>query len=86
MPDATTQPNVAQSLAWDRARIEDVMWQHVGVIPGLEKFVAEYTSAKAMGDDGYLAQKGLVPLPKEAMEKVAKSAAALEPLKAEDLK
>ncbi len=59
---------------------------HVGVIPGLEKFVAEYTSAKAMGDDGYLAQKGLVPLPKEAMEKVAKSAAALEPLKAEDLK
>ena len=32
MPDATTQPNVAQSLAWDRARIEDVMWQHVGVI------------------------------------------------------
>ena len=32
MPDATTQPNVAQSLVWDRARIEDVMWKHVGVI------------------------------------------------------
>lgn len=32
MPDAITQPNVAQSLVWDRARIEDAMWKHVGVI------------------------------------------------------
>lgn len=32
MPDAITQPNVAQSLVWDRARIEDAMWKRVGVI------------------------------------------------------
>jgi phosphate transport system substrate-binding protein len=37
--------------------------QHVGVIPGMAEFVAEYTSAKAMGEDGYLADKGLIPLP-----------------------
>jgi phosphate transport system substrate-binding protein len=36
---------------------------HVGVIPGMAEFVAEYTSAKAMGEDGYLADKGLIPLP-----------------------
>ena len=34
--------------------------QHVGVIPGIDKFVAEYVSAKAMSKDGYLARKGLV--------------------------
>lgn len=32
MPDAITQPNVAQSLVWDRARIEDAMWKRIGVI------------------------------------------------------
>jgi phosphate transport system substrate-binding protein len=37
--------------------------QHVGVIPGMAEFVAEYTSGKAMGEDGYLADKGLIPLP-----------------------
>ena len=37
--------------------------QHVGIIPGMAEFVAEYTSAKAMGEDGYLADKGLIPLP-----------------------
>lgn len=37
--------------------------QHVGVIPGLQEFATEYVSAKAMGEDGYLASKGLVPLP-----------------------
>ena len=38
--------------------------QHIGVVPGIDKFVAEYVSAKALSKDGYLARKGLVPLPK----------------------
>ena len=33
------------------------------MIPGVKEFVAEYVSDKAMGEDGYLAAKGLVPLP-----------------------
>ena len=37
--------------------------QHVGVVPGMDEFVAEYVSDKAMGEDGYLAAKGLVALP-----------------------
>ena len=59
---------------------------HVGVIPGLEKFVAEYVSEKAIGADGYLAGKGLVALPKEATEKVRKEALALDVLKGDSLK
>ena len=42
--------------------------QHAGVIPGLEKFVEEYVSDKAIGEDGYLSKKGLVALPKDAAE------------------
>ena len=59
---------------------------HIGVIPGLDKFIAEYTSEKALGADGYLTDKGLVALPKEAFEKSAKAAAAGETLKADELK
>ena len=40
--------------------------QHVGQVPGIAEFVAEYTSAKAMGEEGYLADKGLIPLPADA--------------------
>lgn len=35
---------------------------HVGIIPGLEEFLAEFTSEDAWGEDGYLADKGLIPL------------------------
>jgi phosphate transport system substrate-binding protein len=47
--------------------------QHVGVIPGLKEFIAEYVSAKAMGEDGYLPKKGLVPLPAAEGEASAKA-------------
>ena len=54
--------------------------QHVGVVTGLDKFVAEYVSDKAMGEDGYLTTKGLVALPKAEAEKVRAAALALTPL------
>jgi phosphate transport system substrate-binding protein len=56
---------------------------HVGVIPGLDKFVAEYVSEKAVGEEGYLGAKGLVALPKDEQEKVRKGALALEPMSPE---
>ena len=37
--------------------------EHVGQIPGIEEYVAEFTSDEAWGDEGYLAEKGLIPLP-----------------------
>ena len=57
--------------------------QHVGVIPGIEKFAAEYVSDKAMSKDGYLARKGLVALPKAEAEAVRKAVLALTPLTAD---
>jgi len=36
---------------------------HVGVIPGIREYVAEFTSDGAVGEFGYLTDAGLVPLP-----------------------
>lgn len=36
---------------------------HIGSIPGLKEYLQEFTSLKAMGEEGYLADRGLVPLP-----------------------
>ena len=60
--------------------------QHVGVIAGLDKFVAEYVSEKAIGEDGYLAKKGLVALPKTAIEASRKDALAMTAMGGDDLK
>ena len=54
---------------------------HVGVIPGIKEFIAEFASEKAMGDEGYLADKGLISLPKAEREKVRKDSVALTPMK-----
>ncbi len=36
---------------------------HLDVIAGMREFLAEYTSEKAWGEDGYLSDKGLIPMP-----------------------
>jgi phosphate transport system substrate-binding protein len=54
---------------------------HVGVIPGIQEYIAEFTSEKAVGDEGYLADKGLIPMPKAEREKMRKDAAALVTIK-----
>lgn len=36
---------------------------HAGKIPGIKEYLAEFTSEKTWGPDGYLADKGLVPMP-----------------------
>jgi phosphate transport system substrate-binding protein len=38
---------------------------HIGVVPGLEEFVAEYVSENSMGRGGYLQDRGLIPLDAE---------------------
>ena len=42
---------------------------HVKSIPGIREFVEEFTSEKAIGDDGYLTERGLIPAPKAEREK-----------------
>ena len=54
--------------------------EHVGVIPGMAEFITEYTSDNAWGPDGYLADKGLIPLPDAERETQAKDARELKAL------
>ncbi len=53
---------------------------HVGVIPGIKEYVAEFTAEKAWGPEGYLADKGLIPLPDAARKDSAAAAKSLSPL------
>jgi phosphate transport system substrate-binding protein len=41
---------------------------HVGVIPGIAEYAAEFASEAAVGEDGYLVDKGLIPLTAEAFD------------------
>jgi phosphate transport system substrate-binding protein len=50
---------------------------HVGRVPGLKEFIAAFLSDAAMSEDGYLADKGLVPLHSEELALVRRSATAL---------
>jgi phosphate transport system substrate-binding protein len=54
---------------------------HVGQIPGLQDYIDEFTSEKAFGDEGYLVDKGLVPLPTRLRNESTQSARKLEVLK-----
>jgi phosphate transport system substrate-binding protein len=54
---------------------------HVDVIPGLRGFLREFTSERAWGDDGYLSERGLIPMPAEERAQVAVTVRDLAPLK-----
>jgi phosphate transport system substrate-binding protein len=47
---------------------------HLGVIAGLGEFISAFTDERAWGDEGYLIDKGLIPLP--AGERAAMAASA----------
>ena len=47
---------------------------HRKVIAGMEEFIAEYTSDDAMGEDGYLYERGLVVLSEDELEAVQERA------------
>lgn len=53
---------------------------HVGVIPGMEEFLAAFSSDDAWGEEGYLTDKGLIPMGDEERASVAKTVADLAPL------
>ena len=54
---------------------------HVGVIPGIKEYLDEFTSEKAWGPDGYLADKGLIPMPDQERRKFRADAQQLTNLK-----
>lgn len=54
---------------------------HAGKIPGILEFLTEFTSEAAMGEDGYLTDKGLIPLSEDKLKSVREAVLALTPLK-----
>jgi len=53
---------------------------HVGVIPGMKEFLAEFTSEQAWGPDGYLSERGLIPLPDAERKAMSERVANLDTL------
>ena len=51
---------------------------HIGLIPGIVEYVAEFTSEKAFGEEGYLVEKGLIPLPGDERKKASAEAKQLK--------
>jgi phosphate transport system substrate-binding protein len=54
---------------------------HVGTVPGIQEFVAEFTNEDTFGEFGYLTEKGLIPLSDADREKVRNESASLTKLK-----
>jgi len=53
---------------------------HVGKIPGIQEYAIEFTSDRAMGEDGYLPERGLIPLAPEELRAVQENVKTLKPL------
>ncbi len=53
---------------------------HIGLIPGIKGYLAEFTSEKAYGEDGYLSDRGLIPMPSSEREYYRKVATELKPI------
>jgi phosphate transport system substrate-binding protein len=56
---------------------------HVGVIPGIKEYLNEFTSEKAWGPDGYLSEKGMIPMPDAERTKYRAEVEKLQTLKLE---
>lgn len=53
---------------------------HIGRVPGIKEFLDEFTSKRAMGEEGYLVDRGLIPLSEEEYEKVVEDVEKLNNL------
>jgi len=54
---------------------------HVGKIPGIKEYLAEFTSDKAWGEEGYLVDKGMIPMPTQERSQFAADVKGLNVLK-----
>jgi phosphate transport system substrate-binding protein len=53
---------------------------HLGTVPGIREYMAEFTSERAWGPEGYLADKGMIPMSDEERAIWAKRVEALADL------
>jgi len=43
---------------------------HIGKIPGIQEYALEFTSENAMGEYGYLTERGLIPVSEQRLEQI----------------
>jgi len=53
---------------------------HVDVIPGMQEYLNEFTAEKAWGPEGYLSEKGMIPMPEKERAQYESDVKALKPL------
>jgi phosphate transport system substrate-binding protein len=54
---------------------------HIGTVPGMQEYLAEFTSDGAWGDYGYLSERGLIPMPAAERQKYAQAVKTLQAMK-----
>ncbi|MEE9320600.1 MAG: substrate-binding domain-containing protein [Granulosicoccus sp.] len=58
--------------------------QHIGTVPGIEEYLQAFTSEAAWGEDGYLADKGMIPLDEDKRAVVKQTVNGMEKLVFDD--
>ena len=82
---APTFENIASNnYSVSRALYYYVKHQHIGVVPGIKEYMAEWT--KHWGDEGALSDAGMIPMPKSERDKYKSAMTNLPVLTAADLK
>ena len=82
---APTFENIASNnYSVSRALYYYVKHQHIGVVPGIKEYMAEWT--KHWGDEGALSDAGMIPMPKSERAKYKSAMMNLPVLTAADLK
>jgi len=82
---APTFENIAgNNYSVSRALYYYVKHQHIGVVPGVKEYMAEWT--KHWGNDGALSDAGMIPMPKSERDKYKAAMTSLPVLTTADLK
>ena len=58
---------------------------HANVIPGIKEYLKEFSSEKAWGPDGYLSEKGMIPMPDKERQQYQKAVNSLDIISCGDL-
>ena len=58
---------------------------HVDVIPGMKQYLKEFAAEKAWGTEGYLSEKGMIPMPDEERKAFGSAVKSLKTLPCSDL-